>query len=186
MRPYSPVLLLLGCGAAFASSAAAPVAPPPCAAAAHHQFDFWIGEWTVTEHGKPAGTNRIEQLLDGCALLENWVGAGGGRGHSLNFYDNGRGLWQQTWVDGSAGSLNLTGQFSAGRMVLSGKSLDRQTHKSKIDRITWSPNANGTVRQLWDVSVDNGKTWTVSFDGLYARKLTSGAAAAGRPPVRLL
>ncbi len=185
MRPYTPVLLLFGCGAALISNAGTSAVPPPCSAAVHHQFDFWIGDWTVTEHGKPAGTNRIEQLLDGCALFENWVGAGGGRGHSLNFYDRGRGQWQQTWVDGSGGSLNLAGQFTAGHMVLSGKSIDRKTNKPKLDRITWTPNTNGTVRQLWDVSLDDGKTWTVSFDGLYSRKLVSGPGAAGRLPITL-
>ncbi len=157
MRPYTPVLLLLGCGAALFSDAGTPAAPLPCSAALHHQFDFWIGDWTVTEHGKPAGTNRIEQLLDGCALFENWVGARGGRGHSLSFYDRGRGQWQQTWIDGSGGSLNLAGQLTAGHMVLSGKSIDRKSNKPKIDRITWTPNTNATVRQLWDVSLDDGR-----------------------------
>jgi len=92
-------------------------APAPCAAPAHHQFDFWIGSWSVTEQGKPAGNNRIERLLGGCALLESWVGIGGSRGHSLNFYDPRRGVWQQTWVD-TPWALNLTGQFGDGRMVL--------------------------------------------------------------------
>ncbi len=145
----------------------------PCAAAAYHQFDFWIGDWSVTENGKPAGNNRIDRLLDGCALLENWVGAGGSRGHSLNFYDKQRQLWQQTWVDVTPSSLNLTGHFSDGHMVLSGGSVDPKTHQQVVDRITWTPNADGTVRQLWDHSTDGGKNWSVVFDGLYRRRTAS-------------
>ena len=150
--------------------ACAATGPTPCAAAVHHQFDFWVGEWVVTENGKPAGTNRIERLLDGCALLENWTGAGGSRGHSLNFYDPGRKLWQQTWVDASPSSLNLTGGWVDGRMVLSGSGKDAKTGRAQIDRIAWTPNSDGTVRQLWDRSLDGGRTWQVLFDGLYRRR----------------
>jgi len=38
-----------------------------CKSAEARQFDFWIGEWRVTENGKLAGHNRIEPLLEGCA-----------------------------------------------------------------------------------------------------------------------
>ncbi|HEX9473326.1 MAG TPA: hypothetical protein VF931_04010 [Steroidobacteraceae bacterium] len=154
-----------------AGAATAPAATP-CTAPAHHQFDFWIGNWSVTEKGKPAGSNHIDRLLGGCALLENWVGVDGSRGHSLNFYDPRRDLWQQTWIDNSAAALNLTGHVSGGRMVLTGASNDANTHAQRIDRITWTPNADGTVRQLWDQSQDAGRTWKVVFDGLYTRKAT--------------
>ena len=60
---------------------------PGCQEPASRQFDFWAGHWRVTENGKPAGENRIEPILDGCALLENWTGAQGGSGKSLNFFD---------------------------------------------------------------------------------------------------
>ena len=170
MKTLPLIAILLAASAIPGACTSASEAAAPCAAAAHHQFDFWIGEWTVTEKGKPAGTNRIDRLLDGCALLENWVGAGGSRGHSLNLYDASRALWQQTWVDSSAGALNLTGRFSAGHMVLSGQSTDQKTHKPREERITWTPNADGTVRQLWDQSLDGGKSWQVVFDGLYTRK----------------
>jgi hypothetical protein len=159
-----PLLMLQNAYAAEGAAA------KPCVAAVHHEFDFWIGDWIVTEHGKPAGTNRIDRLLDGCALFENWVGVEGSRGHSLNFYDPRRAVWQQTWVDAAAGALNLTGHFANGHMVLSGKSADKKTGKLRVDRLTWTPNADGTVRQLWDQSLDEGKTWQVIFDGLYRRK----------------
>ncbi|MBS0389437.1 MAG: hypothetical protein JSR15_13245, partial [Proteobacteria bacterium] len=114
MRLRPSLFLLLLCSLPFSARSVQAADASPCGAEVRHQFDFWIGDWSVTEHGKAAGTNRIDRLLDGCALLENWVGAGGGRGHSLNFYDPRRALWQQTWVDATGGSLNLTGQFSDG------------------------------------------------------------------------
>jgi hypothetical protein len=167
MKTLSTCLIILSLGTHLACAAAAPA---PCAAAVHHQFDFWVGEWVVTENGKPAGSNRIERLLDGCALLENWTGVGGSRGRSLNFYDPARKHWQQTWVDSSASSLNLTGGLIDGRMVLNGSGKDPKTGRAQIDRITWTPNRDGSVRQLWDQSFDGGRTWKVLFDGLYRRR----------------
>ena len=155
-------LLILGLQTTCANAAPAAACTDP----AHHEFDFWIGDWSVTEHGKPAGSNRIDSLLAGCALLENWTGAGGTRGNSLNFYDANRRLWQQTWIDSSGSALNLEGHFVAGHMILSSLKPGATT----ADRITWTPNIDGSVRQLWEHTEDAGKTWTVAFDGLYMRR----------------
>lgn len=53
-----------------------------------------------------------------------------------------------------------------GRMVLSG---ERQSASgvTVIDRVTWSREEGGRVRQFWESSSDGGATWTVAFDGLY-------------------
>ena len=160
---------------AFLSPALAPAqtpaaAPPPgCPAEVRHQFDFWVGDWNVTVGGKPAGENRIERILDGCALLENWTGAGGMSGKSLNFYDPLREQWHQTWVDDRGGSLGLDGAFAGGSMVLSGTKQDK-AGKTTLNRITWTALPSGQVRQVWETSSDEGKSWTVAFDGLYTRK----------------
>jgi len=47
--------------------------------------------------------------------------------------------------------------------------LDAERQLTIYDRITWTPRADGTVRQLWETSAD-GKTWSAIFDGLYSRK----------------
>ncbi len=39
-----------------------------------------------------------------------------------------------------------------------------------INRITWTPNKDKSVRQLWEITKDDGTTWTVAFDGLYKLK----------------
>ena len=70
-------------------TAAKPTLPSgPCASAEHRQFDFWIGDWEVRlPDGKPAGTNRISRILNGCVIQENWSGTGGSNGTSYNIYD---------------------------------------------------------------------------------------------------
>ena len=64
-------------GFSRASANTAASAAARCDAAVRRQFDFWVGDWSVTVGGQPAGDNRIEKILGGCALLENWTGAGG-------------------------------------------------------------------------------------------------------------
>lgn len=156
------------------SPGAAPVAsarPAPCASARDRQFDFWLGDWTVTDNasGKPAGTNRITSELRGCVLQEHWSGAGGGHGTSFNHYDAARKRWHQTWVDDSGGILYLDGGLRNGAMVLAGRRPGRNG-RTITDRITWTPRPDGSVRQWWQISRDGGATWTTAFDGIYRHR----------------
>lgn len=145
-------------------------APRRCSAPEHRQFDFWVGDWDVTNAaGKPAGHNRIEPILRGCALRETWTGAGGSHGTSYNAWDRQRRRWHQTWMDDGGLVLRLEGGFSDGKMVLSGETLDSSGTVVQ-NRITWQETAPGAVRQLWEVSSDSGKTWGVIFDGQYRKR----------------
>ena len=155
----------------------ATLAAQRCTAAEHRQFDFWIGSWTVTQGGKPAGHNRIESVLDGCALLESWSGTSGTNGHSLSFYDQATGKWHQTWVDSDGGVLNLNGSLVDGVMTLEETHRDPATGKDVRDRIRWSQVSDGVVRQVWDRASLPGGAWEPVFDGRYERE-----AAAPRDP----
>jgi hypothetical protein len=136
----------------------------PCPRPEFRQFDFWIGEWEVEANGKRAGRNKITSMYGGCVIEERWEGAGGVAGASFNSFERSTGLWHQAWVDNSGGRLVISGKFENGRMQMSGKRPD-----GDIDRITWTPNADGTIRQLWETSKDAGKTWATAFDGIYRR-----------------
>ncbi|NOT08096.1 MAG: hypothetical protein HOP28_07815 [Gemmatimonadales bacterium] len=124
MRPFLIALAVAIRPAVLPAQAPAPSpapAPPPCASASHRAFDFWIGEWIVEQKdGARAGTNRIERILGGCVLQENWTAFDGGRGHSFNIYDERSGRWHQTWVDGGGNLLTLDGGIVDGSMVLQG------------------------------------------------------------------
>jgi len=143
-----------------------------CDSKEHRQFDFWIGEWTVTSDGQAAGTNSIQSIHNGCVLQENWQGAGPGgiSGASFNIYDQATGQWHQTWVDSSGTLLLLDGGVVDGAMVLSGSRPSRDGKGTTLHRISWTPNPDQTVRQLWEASSDDGSNWTVLFDGLYTRQ----------------
>ncbi len=152
---------------ALALSAQPQLPPAPLEAA---QFDFWVGEWEVTNPaGVVAGTSRIERIAGGRGLLEHWTGARGVEGKSLNAWNSTQRCWQQFWV-GGGGVLELRGGLDAqGRMVRSDRDT-RAPSQKLINRITWTPNTDGTVRQHWETSDDDGASWKTSFDGLYRRR----------------
>ena len=169
MRDQDPVkraAAALALGVALAASAQTPA--PPCSAPEAKQFDFWIGDWDVfTPDGKLAGTNRIARLY-GCVLHESWQNPKV-QGQSFNVFDADRGVWHQTWVDSTGSLLVIEGALRSGAMVLSDATLPGKRDAKQVNEITWTPNADGSVRQHWRVSADGGKTWTTSFDGKYVR-----------------
>lgn len=154
----------------FAVPLAAQTSPPRtgCPDSTARQFDFWVGEWNVTTQGQTAGTSSVTLEEDGCVIHEHWTGAKGGTGQSFNFVDRYSGEWTQWWVDNSGGNLRLTGKFSGNQMRLTG-TRPGPDGKPQAQRLTFTRNPDGTVRQVWDASSD-GKTWTVVFDGLYRKK----------------
>jgi hypothetical protein len=165
-------------GRAISASENTPAAtstpPPPrsakaCATPEFRQFDFWLGNWAVTDpKGNVAGKNLITLEQGGCVLHEHWTGSKGGTGESFNLYDGATLRWHQTWVDNGGTLLLLDGGLVDGRMVLTGKGLGLKG-ESVTNRIVWEKLADGRVRQTWTVSADGGATWTTSFDGYYAK-----------------
>jgi hypothetical protein len=137
--------------------------PSPCTSPKAHEFDFWIGKWTVYQTGtdKVVGYNTIVRIAGGCGIQENWEDVSGSSiGTSLNKYNFSTGKWQQFWIDNSGQTLELLGNYGDAKMTLS----------NPTNRITWFDNTDGTVRQLWEQTADSGKSWSVAFDGLYRKQ----------------
>jgi hypothetical protein len=113
MKIILPFPLLVG-----ATLALAQPAPP-----VNYDFDFWAGDWEVTNqaNGKLAGHNRIELKHGGRVLVENYTTPGAYTGMSLNAYDGTMKRWHQCWMDNTGGVLDLYGGLVAGKMVLTGE-----------------------------------------------------------------
>jgi hypothetical protein len=152
-----------------ASPSPAPARPIPCAAPVHRHFDFWVGEWDVVNPaGAFAGSSRIERQGD-CTILETWASSRGSYvGRSLNAV-GADGKWRQIWTDTSGAWTELVGGLVDGKMVLEGDGPAQASGGPARNRITWSPEPGGVVRQLWETSLDGGRTWATSFDGRYHR-----------------
>lgn len=164
------LVLIVVAAPTLAQQATPPSPPRPCATAEHRGFDFWIGDWTVTTpDGKPAGTSRIESVLDGCALLEHWEGQGGGAGKSLTLFVAADKQWNQTWVDAAGNRIVLTGGLDNSRMVLR-NAWTTPAGVHMRSELSWTPQEGGTVRQVWRQSQDDGRTYQTTFDGIYRRR----------------
>lgn len=135
------------------------------------QFDFWVGQWEVRDpDGELVGRNRIEPLFGQVGLQEHWEGASGLRGASYNVHAGGR--WHQTWVDSSGTLLLLDGGLRDDTMVLEGPGPSPDDPAATVrNRISWSviDGDPDRVRQQWQVSSDDGNTWSTVFDGQYSR-----------------
>jgi hypothetical protein len=171
MRMIAAMGLLILAAATAPPTAPSAAAPTACATAENRQFDFWIGEWTVTDQttGKHAGESHIEKLYGGCVLRENWTSEGF-RGGSLNSWWWGDRRWHQTWMDQNGAFRHFVGGISENRMVMTAEQPVRGTpDKTRLIRLTFTPNADGTVRQYSDSSDDAGRTWNLRYDYLYRR-----------------
>ena len=170
-------LLVVTRVAAGQTSASVPngPSPNPCAGNSdRHRFDFWLGEWQVTTpDGHVVGSSSVQSMAGGCGLLENWTASNGATGKSLNAFNPVAKQWQQYWVgQGGAvteyresewhdGSLSLLARPAAAAAAAQGP---------PIQRLTFTPVNDSTVRQHGELSKDGGSTWTTTYDFYYHRR----------------
>ncbi len=136
-----------------------------------NDFNFWIGEWDVYQNGtdKIVGHSIILSILNGNAIQENYTANSGKyEGTSLNKYNQEKRIWEQFYVDNSGLTLHITGKLEEGKMVLTNSC----TVLGKItnNRISWTAQEDGTVRQLWEQKQEEQTDWQIAFDGIYKKK----------------
>lgn len=142
-----------------------------CDEAEFRAFDFWLGEWDVSDNvtGNVAGSNSITQMEGGCMLLESWVGAGGGTGTSVNYFNPVTDEWRQLWISVGRYSIDISGGLMGDSMQLVGN-IYPFTGAAARFRGTWTPNADGSVRQFFEQYNEETQSWDVWFDGRYEKK----------------
>ncbi|CAN5253068.1 hypothetical protein BH11PSE2_BH11PSE2_04380 [soil metagenome] len=163
-------LVLVPALAASQTPSASPPPPPAgCTSAESHQFDFWVGRWTVSPTNAPerhVADSLIEKLYGGCAIRENWMPLGASGGGSLSSYVPRDKTWRQTWVDSSGSTVDFKGGWTGKAMVLTGV-WAVPGHDKRMTEMTYAKAADGSVRQSGRTSDDGGKTWQPSFDLTY-------------------
>lgn len=141
----------------------------PCSTPEYRQFDFWVGEWDVYNPKEElVGKSRIEKVEGDCVILENYTGRKGYSGRSLNVYNPARKQWQQFWVDNRGGILEFSGTLEGKELRYTGKSIGPKG-VTVHHKLTFHDQGKDRVRQVWEQSRDDGKTWTTVFDGMYHR-----------------
>ena len=145
------------------------VAADACDGPAYRAFDFWLGEWNVhAPDGKLAGVNRIGREYQGCVLARAV--------HDRARLQRRKPEYLRRHAQGLAPDVGrqfgtlllLEGGLHEGKMLLEGQTSEADG-KITRQRITWTPNANGSVRQFWESTDASGK-WSTTFDGTYTRR----------------
>jgi len=134
-------------------------------------FDFWIGEWTVYQNGteKIVGHSKISSIVNGYGIQENYNSETAKyEGCSLNKYNHVDKQWEQYYVDNAGLTLHMIGNLLEGKMVMGSSQL--MDGKMTDNRMSWIPNEDGTVQQLWEQKPSEESTWQLAFDGIYKRK----------------
>lgn len=167
--------------AAPALALAAPVEPPPgelCKPAQYKAFDFAIGHFRMTAHGGPlAGHLRMTPMLLRCAVRGHWRGAIAGRGEVTTWYDRFQQRWHQLYINDDGHPLMMSGVVQDGALVFTGVNTFFDGRVG-LHRMSWSPLPGGGLRQHWELSLDDGKTWETLLD---ARGRRMGAAQPVNP-----
>jgi ketosteroid isomerase-like protein len=138
--------------------------PTFCSGREYRQFDFWIGDWDALEAAKAGvvARTRVDRILDGCVLREDYESASGLKGQSFSLYDASRRIWHQSWATNRGQLLTMEGRVENGEMVLAGTGRAAGGAEMLV-RGTWKP-INGGVRETAVTSLDAGKTWQPWFD----------------------
>lgn len=172
---YACLLLMMGGAGVRPLRAQTKPAPPPApinpcpVKTEYRQFDFWVGEWDVTENGRKIATSSIQRIVGSCVIFENYAEGDDYTGKSFNFFDATLGKWRQTWVDARGNVSEFAGAYSDGAMRFEGES-HLQNGRRVLRRLTFFNLGADRVRQYSERSVDDGKTWSVGYDYIYLRR----------------
>jgi hypothetical protein len=147
-------------------------AEKPCSSPEYKLLDFWVGDWeVVSPSGEREGTNHIEKVLNGCAIIENWHDREGGEGKSLFYYVPATKQWKQVWVtdQGPMKEKAMLSDFAGPGVRFQGELKRRDGSGTYLDRTTLTPLEGGRVRQRIEISLDSGKTWDPkhAWEGIY-------------------
>ena len=91
-------------------------------------------------------------------------------GESFNMWDAVRKRWHQTWVSDSGSLLLLDGAFQNGSMQLTG--MSGPPERQVMNRITWTPSADGTLRERWERRPTAARPGRRRSTGIYRRAKT--------------
>jgi len=174
-RFIAPAVLVVAAriagGQANASASSGAVSSPCVSNPDRHRFDFWVGEWQVTTpDGHAVGSSSVQSMAGGCGLLENWTASNGTTGKSLNAFNPVAKQWQQYWV-GQGGAVTEYRESEWHDASLSFIARPAASSPGQpIQRLTFTPVNDSTVRQHGELSKDGGSTWTTTYDFYYHRR----------------
>lgn len=92
-------------------------------------------------------------------------------GKSYNIYNAATKQWQQTWVDNTGNSTTYTmGTFESNKIIFETQPFSFKADTIATRRLTFFNLSPNEVRQLGEITKDNGASWVTEYDLDYRRK----------------
>ena len=162
---------LAACFCVTVPRASAADEPGPCSAdSATRQFDYWLGDWTISTNENPGtAASKVTLSLGNCVITENWRDGKGHSGENFFAYSFDDHSWRGMFVDNRGHShVFVDGKVAGGTAEFDGPSRgpNGEAVLNRIRVVRISPNE---VKQTWEKSTDNGASWTTVFAGTYSR-----------------
>jgi hypothetical protein len=135
------------------------------------QFDYFVGDWSVSAPGSSGkATSKVSLSLDKCLVIESWDGGRGHTGQNTFAYSPEDKSWYGMFAD-NQGRVHVFagGKVSDGTAEFQGSSRgsDGGTALNRVRVIRVSANK---VEEIWEKSTDNGANWKAVFRGEYVRE----------------
>lgn len=140
--------------------------------AEYRQFDFWVDEWDVRPFATPNAIptcpqhdrTRKRKLYDCWELLHKRL-LYGQEFQYLRYLGK---KWRRFWNNNFGQVIQYEGEYDEKEKALKCRSVSRNSQGQKVlGKMTFYNLSPDKVRQLWESSTDDSKTWTGTFDGLY-------------------
>ncbi len=146
--------------------------PAGCGASEQRQFDFWLGEWDVSETGAAAveAESSITLHDQGCVILEYWRPFQGASGHSINGYDKAAKIWRQTWIDATGRITAYGGTMLDGTLYLDNLTAETSGAAAGRRRMNFRAIDANTVRQWGELLDEKSGKWSIAWDLTYRRR----------------
>ena len=167
-RGHSMLWALLWSGISAAQETT-PSVSQDCKAPEYRLLDFAVGSFTMhTAKGQLAGHLGFQKKLEGCAIAGYWAGSQGGQGEVNLYFDRSDGRWHQLYIADDGWVLHFSGQFVGPSLVMTGLNTFADGRRG-VQRMTWSMLPDGRLRQFWEISSKDGKSWETLFEALGKR-----------------
>ena len=138
-------------------------APDDCTGPELKSFDFLVGEW-VEKDG--AGKMRIEKILDGCGIREDWM-LEGFNAILVRTYDSSKGVWHLSFAAHDLEPQVWNGKLENGTWVFY-RDWELKGEKRR-SRTFWKVTADGFVKIVEQLN-DDKKTWRLHDRSEFVRK----------------
>lgn len=135
------------------------------------QFNFWIGKWDLFTNGSKFGESKVDTLLDGYAIQEDFLEFPPDPFHSINLttYNKDSKKWEQTMVDNQGNHSFFIGEFKDGKATLV-RNFKNKKGEDRIQRTSFYNISENSFDWTFDASADGGKTWHTYYTVHYVRE----------------